>query len=193
MGCYVGFLNYYLEYVGFDLYPRDGVFVALSVIVSVLPITLYRGVRAISSVISVLIYLILYVPIILTFALGSGRSLPEIVAVQLTFMAAMSLIFMADVIIVKNTFRLDTTVNLMPAVLVVTVAATLYVLVVYRGNLNFASFGEDLYVQRFANLDLGSGLVTRYLASWLSTVLVPLCFAHWLTTREYRYVGAAVT
>src|SRR2546422_11466350 len=96
MGCYVGFLNYYFEYVGFDLYPRDGVFVALSVIVSVLPITLYRGVRAISSVISVLIYLILYVPIILTFALGSGRSLPEIVAVPLTFMASLLLSFVAD-------------------------------------------------------------------------------------------------
>ena len=193
LGCYVGFLNYYFEYVGFDLYPRDGIFIALSVIVSVLPILLYRGVRAVSSVISVLIYFIVYVPIILTFALGSGRSLPEIVAVQLTFMAGMSLLFLADVIIVKNPLRLDTRVNLMPAVLVLTVAATLYVLVVYRGNLNFASFGEDLYVQRFANLDVGSGLVTRYLSAWLSTVLVPLCFAYGLTTKQYRYLGAAVT
>src|SRR2546427_4717262 len=152
MGCYVGFLNYHFEYVGFDLYPRDDVFIAFSVIVSILPILLYRGVRAISSVIAVLIYLIVYVPIILTFALGSGRSLQEIVAVQLTFMAGMSLLFMADVIIVKNPLRLDTRVNLMPAVLVLTAAATLYVLIVYRGNLNFASFWGDLYVQRVANL-----------------------------------------
>jgi hypothetical protein len=187
----VTFLHYYFEYIGFDLYSRDGVFVALSIIVAVLPIVLYRGVRAISSVIAVLIYLILYVPIILTFALGSGSALGEIVAVELTFMASMGALFMADAVIVKNPLRIDRRVNLMPAVLMLTVAATLYLLVVYRGSLNFASFGEDLYTQRFANLELGADLVTRYLSAWLSTVLVPLCFAHGLTTKRYRYAGAA--
>jgi hypothetical protein len=61
-------------------------------------------------------------------------------------------------------------------------------LVIYWGNLHFPSFGEDLYTVRAENESLGAGLVTRYVSSWLSTVLVPLCLAYGLTKKKPLYL-----
>jgi len=142
---------------------------------------------------AVLIYVLLYVPIILTFAFASRGPVDQIIAVQLTFMIGMALIFLADVIIVRNPIRLTVQMDLMPIVLSLTCVGVVYMLVVYRGNLHFPSFGEDLYTVRAENESLGAGLVTRYVSSWLSTVLVPLCLAYGLTRRAFRYflVGCA--
>jgi hypothetical protein len=185
--CYVSFLSYHFGYAGYDLYRRDTVFLAASVVIAVLPAFLYRGVRGVSSVISVVIYFILYVPIIVTFALGSAKPANEILLVELVFMLGMALLFGADAIVVRNPFLLEGRLNLMPIALTLTCVSVLYMLLVYRGSLVFSSFGEDLYDVRSANEGLGTGLVTRYLSSWLSTVLIPLCFAYGLTARKYWY------
>src|SRR4051812_18947428 len=100
--CYVSFLNYNYEYAGYDLYSRDIGFLGASLTIAVLPVVLHRGLRGISTVIAVLIYLMLYVPIILTFALASAKPISEIVLVQFVFMGAMCLLFLTDVILVKN-------------------------------------------------------------------------------------------
>jgi hypothetical protein len=189
--CYVGFLNKHFEYAGFVLIPRDTMFLAVSFFIAVLPVVCYRGVRGVSSVIAVLIYFLLYVPIILTFALGSGQPLGEIVLVQVTFMFGMCLLFVADVVVIRNPLDLDSGIDLMPAVLVLTCLSIAHTLAAYRGNLSFASF-EEVYVQRSASETLGAGLVARYVSSWLSTVLVPLCFAYGLVTRRLVYLTAAV-
>lgn len=190
---YVAFLNFYFAYVGFDLFHRSAGFVATSVAIAVLPVLCYRGLRAISSVHAVLIYLALYIPVIMTFALGATLPLHEITLVQLTFMAGMAMIFLSDVIVIRNPLDLELGFDLMPIVLCLTSVAVLYMVVVYRGNMKFVGFGEELYDQRAANESLGAGIVTRYLSSWLSTVLVPLCLAYGLTARRHWYtiVGTA--
>jgi hypothetical protein len=191
--CYVSFLNGNFEYVGYDLFHRESWFLVASIAIAVLPVFFYRGFRAVSSAIAVLVYLVLYVPIVLTFALGSSKPVGEIAVVQLTFMTAMAVLFLADAVVIRNPLKLDIGVNLMPAVLGVTALSTMYILFVYRGSLRFASFGGDLYLQREANTSLGAGLVTRYLSSWLFTVFVPLCLAFGLSSRRYRYtIGGAL-
>jgi hypothetical protein len=187
--CYVSFLHYHFEYVGYDLVRRDGAFLASSIAIAVLPVVCYRGMRAVSSALAILIYFVLYVPIILTFAFGSSKAPDEIVLVQLTFLFGMALIFLSDVVIVKSPFSWDLGWDLMPAVLMATIVSTLYMLFIYHGSLAFPSFGADLYEQRFANDALGAGLVTRYLSSWLATVLVPLCLSYGLTAWKPRYVA----
>ena len=187
--CYSAFVAYHFAYAGADLFRRDGLFLVTSFVIAVLPILCYRGVRAISSVFSVLVYLLLYVPIVITFAYASSKPLDEIVVVQLTFMLGMVLLFMADAIIVRSPVNLDAGIDLMPIVLALTLVLTAYTFIVYRGHLHFAGFDEAMYDQRFANVDLGSGFATRYLLSWLATVLVPLCLAHGLAAKDYRYVA----
>jgi hypothetical protein len=191
--CYTSFLAANFAYAGVDLYPRDGLFLASSVAIAVLPILCYRGVRALSSVLSAMVYLVLYVPIIITFAFGSAKPLNEIMVVELTFLFGMVLLFLADVIVVRSPVDLDVGVDLMPVVLTVTTILTVYTFIVYRGNLHFSDFGEAVYEQRFANVELGADLATRYLLSWLSTVLIPLCFAHGLVARRSAYLIAGTT
>jgi hypothetical protein len=191
--CYVSFLWFNFEYVGYDLFHRAPSFIAGSVAIAVLPVLFYRGHRAVSSVIAVLIYLVLYVPIVLTFALGSSKPPEEITLIQLTFMLGMAVIFLADVVVIRNPLRLDLGIDLMPAVLGITALSTAYMLFTYRGSLQFSAFDNDLYLQRDANASLGAGLLMRYLSSWLTTVFAPLCLALGLTERRHRYtmVGAA--
>jgi len=187
--CYAAYLNYNYEDVGFTLYSRSAVFLTATVILTVAPTLAYRGTRAVSSVLAAIIYLLLYVPVQITFGLGSSAPLDSIVLVQLTFAIGMTLVFLADIVLIENPLRLDLGRNLMPPVLGVTVASVVYILVIYHGNLHFASFGADLYEARAENQVLGSGLVTRYVSSWLSTVLVPLCLAYGLTARRRWYVA----
>ncbi len=193
--CYVAFLHRQFGYVGYDLYERETSFTILSVGLAIAPVVCYRGIRTISSVIAMLVYVALYVPIVLTFGLGSSRPADEIIGIQLCFLVGMCLIFLADVAVIKNPLRLTARGDLMPLILAMTAATTAYLLFVYRSNLSFSSFGEDLYVQRAANQDLGSSFVARYLSSWLTTVLSPLCVAYGLVTRRYRYfwTGAAAS
>ncbi|MEO6527838.1 MAG: hypothetical protein ABIP93_14560 [Gemmatimonadaceae bacterium] len=190
--CYVYFLNFHFGYFGFELYPQSTAFLALSIGLSVIPVLCYRGLRAISSVLATFTYLLLYVPIVLTFALGSNRSPVEIFVIQSVFLVCMCLIFMADLIVVKSPFDLRLRIDLAKWVLVLTAVCTLYVLFVYRSNLRFVSFA-DVYEQRFENADLGQGLVARYVAAWLYSVMIPLCLAYGLVSRRYTYfwIGSA--
>ena len=183
---YVQFLNYQFGYFGFDLYSRPTGFLVLSLALSVAPVLCYRGFRALSSVLATFTYLLLYVPIVLTFALGSSRPLDEIVVIQATFALCMGALFLADVVIVENPFDLQVRANLAKWVLVVTALSTLYMLFVYRGNLRLVSFAE-VYDQRSANEGLGEGLVMRYVSAWLYTVMIPLCLAYGLVTRNWKY------
>jgi hypothetical protein len=188
--CYVAFLNGQLESFGYDLYRHDTGFIAMSVLVAIAPILCYRGTRALSSIVAVMIYIALYVPIILMFALGSPRHPDEILRTQLAFFIGMCLIFLADAADIRNPFQLSVRRNLMPMVVVLTAASTGYILLVYGNSLSFSSFGDDLYAQRAANEGLGSGLITRYVSSWLMTVLSPLCVGYGLFAKRYRYVWA---
>ena len=95
---------------------------------------------------------------------------------------------MTDAFVIESPVNLDVGTDLMPAVLAATLVLTAYTFFIYRGNLHFAGFGEAMYEQRFANLDLGSGLATRYLLTWLGTVLVPLCLAHGLASKRVPYL-----
>ena len=187
IACYVYFLNYWFEDVGFALQRRDAAFFAASIGASVIPILCYGGQRAASSAVSVFVYLLLYVPIVLTFALASNRPIGEIALVQFALMGCMSALFLSDRVIVRTPIDVDLGIDLAPWVFAATVLATAYFVVVYRGHFRWASFGADVYVQRFATESLAAGLVTRYLSSWLSSVLIPLCLAYGLSTRRKSY------
>lgn len=188
--CYVFFLNYWFDYAGFAVYHREISFLVLSTVLAVLPVVCYRGVRAISSVISIFVYVLLYVPIVLTFALASSRPLSDIVIVQLVLACCMGILFLGDALIVQAPIDLHSGLDLVSGALVLTILGSLYILLVYRSNLRFVSFGADLYTQRLANVSLGTGIITRYLSSWLTNVLIPICLAYGLVAKRSKYFFA---
>ncbi len=185
--CYIVFLNPFFEYAGFALYRREPGFLALALVFAILPVLLYTGVRQLSSILAAFVYVMLYIPIILTFAIGSAQPTNHIVLVQIVFMVGMALIFLVDRVAIENPFNFEIDVDLFRWLLALTAAATAYMLFVYRGNLRLVSFDAAVYELRSANADLGAGMLTRYLSSWLSNVMVPLCLAYGLFARRYIY------
>lgn len=186
VAAYVYFLNFFFDYMGYGLQSRDASFYVQSLLIAVAPVACYRGCQAISSFIAVAVYLLLYIPVILTFALGSELTTAQITGVQLVFMGSMVLLFLADAVLVRSPV-LGSDLNLIMPALVLTILGTLYMLVVYRGNLRLVSF-VDVYAQRVANEVVSGNIVTRYVSSWLGSVLVPICLAYGLVGRKPWYV-----
>jgi hypothetical protein len=176
---YAGFLNPVFEYAGYVIVPRDATTMMLSYVIATLPALLWRGNRALSSALSAFVYIALYIPIILTFPIASNLGSAELLLVQMTFLAGMCVVMLADVLDIElPSFGGELRFNLRPAVLILTLLATVYIVVTYRGNLRLVSFGEAVYEQRFSNVAISSGFVTRYVSTWLVTLLAPLCLAY---------------
>lgn len=93
---YVLHLHHVYSYFHFGLIPRNPVFIIFSVLLAVAPIVFYDGQKSISSYIAVIIYLLTYVPTIITFMFSLERSLIEIVLAELCFAVAMILLLIAD-------------------------------------------------------------------------------------------------
>lgn len=184
---YIRFLNPTFAYLGYAYYAPDTAFLVASLLISIAPVFCYRGYQALSSAISVLIYVLLYVPVVLTFAVGTRLPQTEIALCQLTFMSSMCLLFFADAIRLKSPFALRGKLRLSSGVLAVTLLSSAYVLFIYRGNLRFVSFGDAVYEHRSVNADLGGDVLTRYLSAWLLTAFIPICLTVGLYERRIRY------
>jgi hypothetical protein len=184
---YTFYLHPLFEYMGYTRYDRSGAFIAFTVIVAIVPVLAFGGQRALSSFIACVVYVLLYVPIVVTFGVAASQPVDQIAMIQLVFLAGMSLLFLADRWQISSIVDLRTRIDFVRWALYATIASTLYILYVYRGSLRFTTFGEALYEQRFANSALGEGVVMRYLSTWLNTVLVPLCLAYGLVARRYAY------
>lgn len=190
--CYVLFLNRYCEYAGFTLYNTDIDFIVISVLIAAFPIHFHKGYKAISSFITIFIYILLYVPIILTFGLGYNILESQIVGIQIIFMFCMILLFRADRFTMKSNISIrfsnhkDVTSLIFKTALIITVILTLYILYLYRGNLRFVAF-EKIYELRTANQKYGEGLIDGYLSSWLSVLLIPVCLTYGLIYKKKLY------
>ena len=190
--CYILFLNRYAEYAGFTLYNTNIAFIVLSVLIAAFPIRFHKECKSVSSFISIFIYVLLYVPIILTFEMGSGLPQLQIFGIQIIFMFCMILLLCADKFVVKPAITLrfstnkDVTILIFNTVLVIAILLTLYVMWVYRGNMRLVSFNE-VYELRAKNAELGTGLF-GYISSWLYTFFVPTCLVYGLMNKKKRFI-----
>jgi hypothetical protein len=183
---YRSFLHVNFDYAGFALFERTNWFSLWSVLISILPIIFFSRIRALSSIIATLVYVILYMPIVLTFMMGSDRPEFELVKVHGALFFGMSLLFLADRINLKLEYRLRLNFNFTKIILWLTLFVTVYLAIIYRSNLKLVGF-SDVYEQRFANAEIGKDLITAYLSMWLQAFMVPICLAHGLTQRKKWY------
>lgn len=183
---YKEYLNPVWDYAHYHLYERNLYFVIISVLISVVPILFYTGIKAISSYLSLLIYIVTYVPTIITLMFALQRSLSEIILVELTFALGMIIFFLADKIPLKD--FVGNIRNKIPLIYLhlISVTLTIVVLIAYRGHLKFVSF-DDVYVQRFENNEIGIHPIVGYIVIWLSSCLYPLYIAIALINKKKIY------
>ena len=184
---YKYFLNKNFEYFGYIIREKTFGIWLLTFFLSIFPIVLYRGFHALSSFISFFIYLILYVPTILTFTFASIAPMSMVIIIQLAFMIGMCLIFYADRFVFENVSIQFTQKISIHFFLYLTILATLFVFWTYRHNLRFVSF-KDVYIQREDNETIGSGVISRYIVAWLTAFLIPMCLAYGFSYKKYIYL-----
>lgn len=184
---YKYFLNTYFEYFGYLILPHSWWMWLITGNLCILPFLIFRGYKAVSSFISFFIYLLLYVPTILTFAFASTEQDIKIIFVQMVFAIAMSMIFFADRFVFKNVtieFKQKLSFHFF---LYVTLLATIFVLWSYRANLKLVDFAE-VYKQRLSNESVGSNVIVRYTVSWLSSFFIPISLAYGIAFKKYLYL-----
>ena len=186
---YIHYLNHYFAYAGFDLVKdriENGTFEVITLLICIVPLFSYRSRHlAISNFLSVFVYYILYVPIIITFFLGLEETMGNIIGLEILFMLGMSLLFFASRFHL-NVITFPSKLDLFKVILVLSILCSLYIAFTYRNNLKLVSF-DKVYDQRFANEDLGSGVITRYLSTWLSKFMLPICLAFGLFSKKRVY------
>lgn len=188
--CYVYFLNFYFEYANFPLFKPSAMLLFCSFIISAVPILLHKGFKSVSSIISIFIFIILYIPTIITFALALNEPIENVLFIQFIYFVSMCLLFLADRFVLTNSkIHLFKFISFR-FVMILTVICSLYPLYIYWGNLKFVSF-SDVYVQRFANADIGADTITRYLMSWLNIFLIPICLIYGVINKNlfFFFVG----
>lgn len=186
---YINFLNFYFSYAGYDLIEarkENFLLILITLLFGVLPIFFFRGIKTISSFLCIFIYFILYVPIIVTFHFAMKGNVIYVIYQQMLFVFGMSILFVADRIVLKNSYTFKTNLDLFKVVLILTIAITIFMMIVYRGNLRIVSFA-DVYDLRSENEELGHGVVMGYLSSWLVSVLIPLCLAYSIFAKKWVY------
>ena len=191
---YINFLNFHFGYMGFKIVDgrlENKILIFLAVVIAIVPSLFFNGVRAISSFLSIFVYYILYVPIIISVFFGIENSIVYVILQMLLFCAGMTLFFVADRINFKPPPRFKVNFDMFPLMLIITILTTIYMLIIYRGNLSFVSF-EDVYDLRSKNNELGADTISAYLFSWHSNVMIPICLGYGIFAKKYYYfiVGA---
>lgn len=187
--CYKNFLNFHYGYMGYTVlderYSANYLFVSTTII-ALLPCLLYRGIKQISSFLCVFIYFLLYVPIIITYHYALEGTILDLLYQQSLFMLGMIMLFSADRLVLKKMVGIKTQVNLFSVLLWITILTTIYILFIYRGNLRLVSFSE-VYELRSENEKLGADVVTAYLGSWFTNVMIPICLGYALFAKKKLY------
>ena len=182
---YIYFLNKYFDYFGYEKYNSEPETWVIPILISILPIIFFRGYIAVSSLISLFIYLLVYVPTIYAF-LFADIAQEDLFYILSIFMLSMCLLFYADRVKLKivNQFEQKISINFF---LIITIISTLFILYTYKGNLSFVSL-VDVYELRSSNNHLGTNVFVRYLMSWLTTFLIPICLAYGIVFNKYKFI-----
>lgn len=183
---YIYFLNLYFEYANFPLYPASTGTLITSFIIAALPSLLYNGFKAISSFIAVFIYIFLYMPTIVCVAIALNIGFETKLLIQSVFLVSICMFLYADKVVLYKTSRSFKRFISFRTILIIMILFTLVPLYVYRSNLRFVSF-DEVYTQRFANMDLGTDVFTSYLTSWLGSLIIPLCLLYGIISKKYIY------
>jgi len=188
--CYLKFLYPIFEYAGFTLFNTSLFVLVWSTLIATFPIIFHKGYKAISSFITIFIFVLVYVPFIITFGIGYNAPILKIIWIQLVFMGCMILLFYADRFTIKPSVKFQISTNkditnaIFKTVLVITIISTLFIIYMYKDNLRFVAFGEEVYELRAENMKFATGIITRYLSSWLSVVFIPICLVYGLMYRN---------
>lgn len=164
-------------YYGFKLENKDSFAILLSNIIAFLPILLYRPQRKVSDFIAIVIYVIVYVPTIISlqcYYRDYSFSLPY----QLAYLFATCLFFLASKNIYSfSVFRKNNSLFRVKPFITLGVFVFLFTIVLFNTNIQLVSF-DDVYGLRESGSSIANSIpIYDYLYSWMPNVFSPLLVA----------------
>lgn len=184
---HVNYLSVTWDYIGYKNYGLDFLQVVLTFFFSLLPIYFYTGINKISSYFSIIIYLLAYVPIIITLSYNNTKELgiAEVSSYQLILSLSMIIFFSIDKI---KTIRWNRKRIKIPLFWfhIIAGSMTLYLLVFFAGNMRFVGL-TDVYELRFANSDM-SNSISGYFIMWCTYFIYPIYFCIGLISKKNIYL-----
>lgn len=186
---YIDFLHPYFDYAGFHIINDriDNILlISVTYLFVILPLFFYNGFNKISSFLCIFIYYLLYVPILFNFFFNMVGDVSYVIYMQFQFLVGMCILFSADYFQFKKRLILPFHVDIFKIMLSICILLTLYILFIYRSNLEFVSF-TDVYDHRSKNVELGDDIVTNYLSVWLHNAIIPICLSYSFFSRKKIY------
>jgi hypothetical protein len=175
----------------FSLVPRSALWLGAALLLALVPLFFYRGFIRVSSHISMLVYIVCYVPTTVTLTLTMKQGVVEIAVLLTVFTAGMSVLFLADRLDVPALARPPRKRIPLTVLHAIALAATLVVFWAYAGHLRFVSF-ENVYAQRFAARDLHVPAIVGYVVMGLAACVYPLYFSLGLVRKKALYAVFAL-
>jgi len=187
---YTCYLHPVFDYARYNLIDRPWPFLALTGVLALVPVLACGGLTRISSFMAYLIYLLCYVPTILTLGLALPGGMEQVLDLQCAFLAGMVLLFCMDRFPEGNAAAGRIRRLPLAHLTLLTALATLYVIQAYGFNLRFVAL-DEVYALRSENLEKVGGTLVGYLVMWLTSCLYPLHLAIGLMRRSLWRVLAA--
>lgn len=187
---YINYLNSKFNYLGFEINNKvdfESIFSIL--IVTVLPLFFYKATNKISNVTSLFIYLLLYIPTIVTFTFAFKHDNNDIYIIYFVFCISMVVIFLPTQIsgyyfkfLPKLKF-----LSINQLIVLVTILVSIFVFK-YYSTMKIVSWGDDMYELREINSLMGTDFFSRYVSGWLVYVLFPFILVYGLLLKKKSYV-----
>lgn len=180
---YCGFVI--IEYGFFEYIP--------TLIFAIIPILFYKGLRKISSIISIIVYVFCYIPIILSVFYMQNKNIENFVFItQLCLFLGMISFFFSDRIVIKKMENSRRIKKYSFRSLLSIILCVLGLLVfLYRSHMRFVSL-YDVYELREDSAEVtGTGIV-GYLVFWASNALAPVLFIYGMLKKHKIYICMGV-
>ena len=158
----------------------------LGYIIAVIPTIFYRGLKNVSSWISLILYYFGYVPIILGMLFNfKAENDYGIISYWIVLCVFMCLYFLADRIKVNLSLKKNQTWSL-NYIIIFDFINVMLQLILYHNNIRFANF-QEIYDLREENSQIGGGLY-NYINAWSGTFTYPFFICYGLCKKNKLYI-----
>lgn len=191
---YIYGLFYYMgsiEYVQIDVANK-----IVWILLSVLPVAAYQGIKSVVSYLCLFFYLFVYIPFIQAMFVMYGISIGEIYRDTFVMFIFMVIFFQVG----NKSIRLFSDFKVVPQISlrqleIVTLLLTLAIVIMKRDSMHFVNIltqSDDMYSFRQESAQDGSSGIAAYFQGWLSGALYPFLLVIYLKQRKKLKIAGAL-
>ena len=188
---YAAYINPVYEYGHYYYYPAPLALSIASYVFLIAPCLFYRRTEAPSAYGIALLYTLCYVPTQLIMLFNWTREPGELLLVQASLAASMSVFMACTAAGWRPPLRQIPVARLGPIMAAMMVVSLVLLVWTYRDHMRFVGF-DDVYDLRFETNAIDTGPVVDYFVSWLSYCFLPFYLARGIVNKRIWDIVLAI-